>query len=71
MTQTLNVLTGGDPDETFSSRLGKAKRNGNWFAAQFCRALTWVWKRFGAEEPKGHCIESIEEDEGSQSVFKK
>ena len=62
LTQTLNVWTGGDPDEYFSSRVGKAQR------AQM------LWGVFLADKidfilGENHCLESIEEDEGKDAVF--
>lgn len=59
--QFFNTLLGGDPDETISSRIGKAKRNGNKLAIFFTKVAN---KFFG----KGHFIDSIEEDEGSQGL---
>jgi len=53
--QLLNTLTGGYPDETISSRLGKNKHKSR-VAAFICAVLDRI-------DP-GHCEESIEEDEG-------
>jgi len=57
--QLVSTATGGDPDETVSSRLGKAERRGNKFACFFCRALDFI--------QKDHCAKSIEEDEGDKA----
>jgi hypothetical protein len=54
--QLVNTILLGDPDETVSSRMGKAKRNGNKFAIMVCKFLS----KFDNK----HCIKSIEEDEG-------
>lgn len=62
MTQTLNVFTGGDPDEALSSRLGKGEKRGCKFCIFMCRMLDW----FDAN----HCSKSIEHDEGKHAVIK-
>lgn len=59
--QFLSVLTGGDPDETVSSRVGKAAAAGSLIGLALERCLDAV---FGA----GHCRSSIEEDEGGERV---
>ncbi|KAF0235363.1 MAG: hypothetical protein FD177_117 [Desulfovibrionaceae bacterium] len=61
--QFLSVLTGGDPDETVSSRVGKAAAAGGLIGLALERCLDAV---FG----KGHCRESIEADEGAEKVLK-
>lgn len=59
--QFLSVLTGGDPDETVSSRVGKAAASGS----RTGQALEWCLDAvFGA----GHCRSSIEADEGGEKV---
>ncbi|GFK95435.1 hypothetical protein NNJEOMEG_03298 [Fundidesulfovibrio magnetotacticus] len=59
--QFLSVLTGGDPDETVSSRVGKAAVAGSRMGL----ALEWCLDHvFGA----GHCRSSIEPDEGGGKV---
>lgn len=59
--QFLSVLTGGDPDETVSSRVGKAAAAGSPAG----KALAWcIDAIFGT----GHCQRSIEADEGSYRV---
>lgn len=55
-----NTLTGGDPDETISSRSAKAKRRGYRWGRVLCLALNWF-------DP-GHCEKSIEDDEGKNSI---
>ncbi|MGE4539195.1 MAG: hypothetical protein AB7D37_19170 [Desulfovibrio sp.] len=59
--QFLSVLTGGDPDETVSSRVGKASAAGSRIGRVLEICLDGV---FGA----GHCRASIEADEGGQRV---
>lgn len=59
--QLANTLTGGDPDETISSRIGK-NPDRNWFTRLLYRFLDWI-------QPK-HCEESIEADEGKDAVLK-
>lgn len=56
-----NVLTGGVPDETISSRLGKWKKrtpNPKWYDPRHWleRTLNWI-------DPN-HAIDAIEYDEG-------
>ncbi len=54
--QLCNTLTGGYPDETVSSRLGKNQGNSR-LAAVLCKVLDWF-------DP-GHCQDAIEDDEGA------
>lgn len=58
--QTVNALLGGDPDETISSRAGKAQGEGKRWACVLCRLLN-VFDR-------DHCVKSIEPDEGGSAV---
>jgi hypothetical protein len=69
--QLLNAIIGGDPDETISSRLGKAHRG------QYGRLLYWgtyvfwlitniIWFPW---DGWGHCEQSIEEDEGEDDLL--
>ena len=53
--QFWNAVFGGDPDETVSSRAGKA-RHRNRAADLLCRALDVL--------DKDHCEDAIEHDEG-------
>jgi hypothetical protein len=48
-----NSLLGGDPDETISSRAGKAKGH-----SKIASALCWVLDKIDAN----HCEDSIEDD---------
>ena len=58
--QLANAITGGDPDETISSRAGKARRQGRWWGCVLCRLLDRI-------DPR-HCAEAIEEDEGGRAL---
>ena len=54
--QLANAAFGGDPDETISSRAGKAARRGQRWGCLLCRLLTRI-------DPD-HCEKSLEPDEG-------
>lgn len=56
--QFINALIGGDPDETLSSRAGKAARKNNKIACIFCKMLDFF--------DKNHCEKFIEMDEGKR-----
>jgi hypothetical protein len=56
--QLLNVVFGGNEDETISSRVGKDARRGKKFACVLCRVLDWL-------DPD-HCEKAIEKDEGKR-----
>lgn len=56
--QLANAITGGDPDETLSSRAAKCARRGGKWCKRFCRIMHWI-------DPK-HCDKSIEFDEGTR-----
>lgn len=55
-----NTITGGDPDETLSSRA--AKRLHVWYWGYLGAALEWA-------DP-GHMEDSLEPDEGKDAIFK-
>jgi len=65
--QLANALTGGDPDETISSRLGKIKsKHGGeipWYRP-LSRIVDWGLDKI---DP-GHSIDAIEPDEGKDAV---
>lgn len=61
--QFLNAILGGDPDETLSSRMGKAIREGR---CKLCYPICRVLHLFD----KNHCKKEIEEDEGEREVIK-
>ena len=66
--QLINVMGGGDPDETVSSRVGKIARKHNgdipWYRP-LPRFLNWALDKID----KDHCKEAIEEDEGKNAVI--
>jgi hypothetical protein len=55
-----NVLTGGDANETISSRAGKAQRKGKLWGCVLCRFLDLF--------QKDHCELSIHEDAGANAT---
>lgn len=57
----LNVLTGGDANETMSSRAGKAQKNGRAWACVLCRFLDLF--------QKDHCAKSINVDDGALATI--
>ena len=61
----MSAQTGGDPDETISSRLGKAKLKGSGWTV-IANRVDLVAKEFFNDVD--HCNSSIEADEGSQQV---
>lgn len=66
--QGLNTLTGGDPDETVSSRLGKLKEN-NAGRIPWSRPLSKIID-YGLDKiDKNHSIDAIEHDEGKDAVL--
>lgn len=56
-----NTITGGDPDETISSRAGKRQQD-QWWA----RALCWLLNKLDT----GHCEDAIEKDEGDDELIR-
>ena len=56
-----NALVGGSPDETISSRAGKAQQKGKRWGCVLCRFLNWF--------ERDHCAKSIEPDEGADAVL--
>jgi len=56
--QLVNVIFGGEEDETVSSRIAKDKARGRKFACVLCRILDWI-------DPN-HCEKSIERDRGKK-----
>lgn len=59
--QFLNTLTGGNPDETLSSRWGRAKKRGSKSAKVACSVLS------AAMRGRCHCEQSIEYDESGKA----
>ena len=63
-----NTLTGGDPDETISSRIGKIKRS-NKGTIPWRKPLTKIID-YGLDKiDPNHSIDAIEEDEGKDSIL--
>lgn len=60
--QMLNTVWGGDPDETVSSRIGRAARDG--YLRPVPRLIRNVLERID----RNHCAEAIEEDEGARAI---
>lgn len=58
MDQLANTIFAGDPDETISSRAGKAARRGKRWGCILCKILHILHT--------DHCEKSIESDEGRQ-----
>lgn len=59
LNQTLNTLTGGEPDETLSSRWGRGRKK-----HRFDRAACWLLDRL---DPC-HCTTAIERDENGKPL---
>lgn len=64
--QGLNALTGGDPRQTLSSRLGRAELAGSKTAAALCRVLGVLWRDplhcIGAIRPGDNILEAVDID---------
>jgi hypothetical protein len=67
LTQALNVILGGDPDEFLSSRLGKSQQSGRIAGKVLAPAVDALFYLF-TREPN-HCARSIEWDEGKNEVW--
>jgi hypothetical protein len=68
--QLFNTVLGGDPDEDYSSRLGKLKlRYGGTipWRRPFAKIVDWGLDKI---DP-GHSIDAIKHDEGSDAVLDK
>ena len=64
ISQVFSTLLGGDPDETISSRCGKASIAGNLFIKDFVEPLiNWIF------QDDKHCFRSIEPNVGSKTVW--
>lgn len=60
--QGFNVLLGGDPDETISSRVSKRPK-------EHCAICHWLCRMLNKVDP-GHCDKVAEKDRGARSVIK-
>lgn len=56
-----NALTGGSPDETISSRAGKAQAAGKTWACVLCKFLDLF--------DKNHCKKSINNEDGDLAII--
>ena len=65
-----NAITGGDPDETISSRIGKIKRK-HGGTIPWSRPLIKIIDRGLDSIDPNHSIDAIEEDEGKDAVLDK
>ena len=65
-----NTITGGDPDETISSRLGKMKIN-HAGKIPWYRPLSKIIDYALDKIDPNHSIDAIEEDEGKDAVLDK
>jgi len=61
--QAFNVLLGGDPDETMSSRMGK------FVERDKCKFCLWTCKFLNLFEDD-HCAKSVERDRGKRTIWK-
>lgn len=59
--QGINTLIGGDPDETISSRVGRASLAGRRRARIAESIIDWLFMLLG--DGPGHCQRNIEWDE--------
>lgn len=59
--EAFNVLTGGDANETMSSRAGKAQREGKRWGCYLCRFLDLF--------QRNHCERSINPDDGANATI--
>jgi len=57
-----NTALGGDPQETISSRLGKAASRGNYIAYYVCRCLSWF--------DEAHCRGAKDPHEGNRAIWR-
>ena len=64
-----NALTGGDPDETISSRLGKRTLH-HGGTIPWSHPISKIVDWFLDKLDPNHSINSIEDDEGKDSVVK-
>lgn len=60
--QAANVLLGGDPDETISSRIAKRPKEHCDICYRLCKILHWI-------DPN-HCEKVVEKDRGKRNVIK-
>jgi hypothetical protein len=63
----LNVFSGGDANETLSSRAGKEQIKGAEWACVLCKSIDWVTHWF--KVPPGHCLRAINPDDGKNATI--
>jgi len=56
----VNVILGGDPRETLSSRMGKTNK---------CQVCNWICKGLHLIDPR-HCKRNVDQYVGSRSIWK-
>ena len=65
-TQTLNVFTGGNPDQSFSGRTGIAFLLDKRWGKLVMPIIDWVFKKINGKD--NHCIDAIEWDRVKNSI---
>ena len=65
--QYVNAVTGGDPDETISSRLGKVLQTGE---CKVCKGFASIVCGFLNLFDKNHCIKSIDPSSGDDDLLR-
>jgi hypothetical protein len=60
LNQGINALSGGNPDETVSSRAGQAREQGSRVGAGLCEVFDWLDPRDGDSPQGDHCDIAIE-----------
>lgn len=66
LTTAINTVTGGDPGETLSSRLGKGKLSGKSVHTLLSRIVDLAFEMLFSQ--KNHCVGSIQPDEGKGAI---
>lgn len=66
VTTTINVITGGDPGETLSSRMGKGKLKGKPVHTLLSRVIDLAFEMIF--DQRDHCVRSIQRDEGKHAL---
>lgn len=63
-----NAIALGDPNESISSRAGKARADGREWACALCAVLGY-FATLIAGKPTDHCGDSVEANEGSRAII--
>ena len=70
--QLCNTVIGGDPDETFLSRVGKCQRGDHGlFIRVLAWPLAWIINVLFIWQGWDHCQRCIEDDEGQRELVLK